>query len=128
MFGKRSLILSLVLVGLVLSTAAVLAQPPPAVQDDPLVRMPGTQPNPENNVDINEADVCLRCHQGYNSAVEPGFNWNGSMMAQAARDFLLWPAMTVAIQDSMYALDGNPNAGFTTGHFLSDQVSETTSE
>jgi len=32
------------------------------------------------------------------------------MMAQAARDFLFWPAMTVAIQDSMWALGGNPNA------------------
>jgi len=111
MFGRKSLALTVVLAALLLATMVVLAQVPPPVRDDPLVRMPGTQPNPENNVDINEADVCLRCHQGYNSAVEPGFNWNGSMMAQAARDFLLWPAMTVAIQDSMYALDGNPNAG-----------------
>ena len=111
MFGRKSLALTVVLAALLLATMVVLAQVPPPVRDDPLVRMPGTQPDPENKVDINEADVCLRCHQGYNTAVEPGFNWNGSMMAQAARDFMLWPAMTVAIQDSMWALDGNPNAG-----------------
>jgi hypothetical protein len=33
----------------------------------------------------------------------------GSMMAQAARDFLFWSCMTVAAQDSLWAL-GRPNA------------------
>jgi hypothetical protein len=41
--------------------------------------------------------------------VEPGFNWQGSMMAQSARDFLFWSCMTVAGQDSIWAI-GSPNA------------------
>ena len=47
---------------------------------------------------------CLNCHAGYNTAVEPGFNWKGSMMAQAARDFLFWSCLTVAAQDSIWAV------------------------
>jgi len=70
--------------------------------------MPGSQP--AQHIDLTQSNDCTRCHGGYNKAVEPVFNWEGSMMAQAARDFLFWPAMTVAIQDSMWALDGNPNA------------------
>jgi hypothetical protein len=41
--------------------------------------------------------------------MEPGFNWKGSMMAQAARDYLFWACMTVAAQDSIWAV-GTPNA------------------
>ncbi|HSJ53556.1 MAG TPA: hypothetical protein VLC52_07375, partial [Anaerolineae bacterium] len=85
------------------------AQPPLPVHDDPLVRMPGTQPPPENNIDINDGAGCMRCHAGYNPAVEPGFNWHGSMMTQAARDFLFWPTVVVAAQDAMWAV-GSPNA------------------
>jgi hypothetical protein len=51
----------------------------------------------------------MNCHAGYNTEVEPGFNWKGSMMAQAARDFLFWTCMTVAAQDSLAVL-GTPNA------------------
>ena len=79
---------------------------PLAVVDDPLVRMPGTQPN---QVSLEAPNRCLNCHAGFNAAVEPGFNWMGSMMAQSARDFLFWSCMTVAGQDSIWAL-GNPNA------------------
>ena len=39
---------------------------------------------------------CDNCHGGYNPQVEPTFNWQGSMMAQSARDPLFWTAMTVA--------------------------------
>lgn len=78
------------------------------VEDDPLVRMPGTQPS--NNVTFsNTSSDCLACHEGYNHAVEPGFNWQGSMMANAARDPLLFAAMAVAAQDAIWAV-GNPNA------------------
>jgi cytochrome c553 len=78
------------------------------VKDDPLVRMPGTQP--ADGVNLEGPGRCLNCHgKGYDTAVEPGFNWKGSMMAQASRDPIFWACMTVAGQDSVYAL-GNPNA------------------
>lgn len=74
---------------------------------DPLVHMPGTQPSAENTV--TAASECMTCHAGYNPAVEPGFVWRGSMMAQSARDFFFWAGMTVAAQDSIWAF-GTPNA------------------
>ena len=55
-----------------------------AVASDPLVRMPGTQP--AQGVNLEAPNRCLNCHADYDHAVEPGFNWKGSMMAQAARD------------------------------------------
>jgi len=79
---------------------------PLLVVNDPLVRMPGTQPN---QAAIDSPKNCLNCHGGYDQAVEPGFNWKGSMMAQAARDPIFWACLTVAAQDSIWAL-GNPNA------------------
>jgi hypothetical protein len=80
---------------------------PLPVKDDPLVRMPGTQP--EQQVILEGPNRCMNCHAGYNESVEPGFNWKGSMMAQAARDPIFWACVTVAAQDSIWAL-GNPNA------------------
>jgi hypothetical protein len=68
--------------------------------------MPGTQPG---QVSLEAPGRCLNCHAGYNTEVEPGFNWKGSMMAQSARDFLFWACMTVAGQDSVWAV-GTPNA------------------
>lgn len=82
---------------------------PVPVKDDPLVRMPGTQPPPENAPDVESPGRCTNCHGGFNTAVEPAFNWKGSMMAQAGRDFLFWSCLTVAAQDSIYAI-GRPNA------------------
>ena len=80
-----------------------------SVHDDPLVRMPGSQPEPENDVSLEGPDRCLNCHADYDPAVEPGRNWQGSMMAQASRDFLYWACYTVAGQDAMWAV-GTPNA------------------
>jgi hypothetical protein len=77
-----------------------------SVTDDPLVRMPGTQPG---QVSLEGPNRCTNCHEGYNQAVEPGFNWKGSMMAQASRDPLFWATFVVAAQDSIHVL-GNPNA------------------
>jgi hypothetical protein len=91
------------------SVGVALAWSPTPVKDDPLVRMPGTQPAPEGNVSLEAPNRCLNCHAGYNTSVEPGFNWKGSMMAQSARDFLFFSCLTVAAQDSIWAL-GNPNA------------------
>jgi cytochrome c553 len=83
-----------------------------AVKDDALVRMPGTQP--KQGVNLQGPAYCVLCHgeeetdeQGH--ILVPGFSWTGSMMAQAARDPLFWASITVAAQDSIWAL-GNPNA------------------
>jgi hypothetical protein len=69
--------------------------------------MPGTQPS--DGVTPEAPNRCLNCHAGYDQAVEPGFLWQGSMMAQAARDPIFWATFAVAAQDSIWAL-GNPNA------------------
>jgi len=80
---------------------------PLPVKDDPALRMPGAQP--DQNINLEGSGRCLNCHAGYNTAVEPGHNWKGSMMAQAARDPMWYACVTVAAQDSIWAL-GNPNA------------------
>lgn len=76
------------------------------VKDDPLVRMPGTQPG---DLSLDDSGQCANCHENYDSSVEPTHNWRGSMMAQSARDFLFLATMTVAAQDAIWAV-GNPNA------------------
>ncbi len=83
-----------------------LAWTPKAVTTDPLVRMPGTQPG---TLTLEDPTTCMNCHSGYDAAVEPGFNWQGSMMGQTARDPLFFACFTVAAQDSIWAL-GTPNA------------------
>jgi len=90
----------------VTAVSAAYAWTPVPVTGDPNVRMPGTQPN---QVTLEDPNRCLNCHAGYNTQVEPGHNWKGSMMAQAARDFVFWSCLTVAAQDSIWAV-GNPNA------------------
>jgi len=90
------------------AVCSVFAWVPLIIQNDPLVRMPGTQPT--QGIVLEAPNRCLNCHAGYNQAVEPGFNWKGSIMAQAARDPIFWACFTVALQDSIWAL-GNPNAG-----------------
>ena len=77
------------------------------VKDDPLVRMPGTQQ--DGGVTFQPPSYCSGCHAGYDEAVEPHFNWKGSMMTQSARDPIFYAAMTVAGQDSIWAI-GTPNA------------------
>ncbi len=90
-----------------LTTTVAFAWTPLAVEDDPLVRMPGTQP--ADGVTLEAPKRCLNCHQGYDPANDPGTLWTGSMMAQAARDPIFWATMTVAMQDAIWAI-GNPNA------------------
>ena len=58
---------------------------------------PGTQPFQGGS--FSGIAFCGACHQGYDSAVEPGFNWGGSMMAQAARDPLFYACVAIAEQD-----------------------------
>ena len=59
--------------------------------------MPGTQPMELMN--ITGSTECQECHGGYDRSVEPTFNWKGSMMAQAAKDPLMYAALAVANQD-----------------------------
>jgi hypothetical protein len=103
---KRIIFAITLVLALVLVTVAVDAWNPIPVTQDPHLRMPGTQPN---QVALEGPNRCMNCHAGYNTSVEPGHNWLGSMMAQSSRDFLFWSAMTVAAQDSIFALN-NPNA------------------
>ena len=60
--------------------------------------MPGSQPGDSGN--IEHPDKCDNCHGGYDQAIEPAFNWRGSMMAQAARDPLFYACLAIAEQDA----------------------------
>ena len=82
---------------------------PIPLDDDPLVRMPGTQHT--DGLELEESANCLLCHGKFaNDGVEVGSRWAGSMMAQASRDPIFLASMTVALQDSRWVL-GNYNAG-----------------
>lgn len=59
--------------------------------------LPGSQPGQSGN--LEHPDKCDNCHGGYDEAVEPAFNWRGSMMAQAARDPLFYACMAISNQD-----------------------------
>ncbi|HSQ69351.1 MAG TPA: multiheme c-type cytochrome, partial [Steroidobacteraceae bacterium] len=61
------------------------------------IQQPGTQPGEAGNLET--PDKCDNCHGGYNSAVEPAFNWRGSMMANAGRDPIFWATLAIAEQD-----------------------------
>jgi hypothetical protein len=61
------------------------------------IQQPGTQPREVGN--LESPDKCDNCHGGYNRAVEPAFNWRGSMMANAGRDPIFWATLAVAEQD-----------------------------
>ena len=61
------------------------------------IQQPGTQPGEVGNLET--PDKCDNCHGGYNAAVEPAFNWRGSMMANAGRDPIFWATLAVAEQD-----------------------------
>lgn len=85
---------------------AAMAWTPLPVKGDRSVFMPGTQ---QGGANLESQGRCDNCHGGYDPAVEPAFNQYGSMMAQAARDPLWLACLTVAAQDSIWAV-GNPNA------------------
>jgi hypothetical protein len=61
------------------------------------IQQPGTQPGEVGNLET--PDKCDNCHGGYNRAVEPAFNWRGSMMANAGRDPIFWATLAIAEQD-----------------------------
>ncbi len=103
----RITVLALLLLGTLCVPSLAHGWDPLPVTEDPLLRMPGTQPG--QGIGLEQPDRCLNCHAGYDQPVEPGFNWQGSMMSQSARDPFFWAALTVAAQDSIAVL-GNPNA------------------
>jgi len=59
---------------------------------------PGTQPLEGGT--LNPPEACAVCHGDYDPAVEPSFNWKGSMMAQASLDLLFEACLAVANQDA----------------------------
>ncbi|NLF40925.1 hypothetical protein GX586_15890 [bacterium] len=61
------------------------------------IRQPGTQPNEAGS--LESETKCSNCHAGYDSAVEPHFNWSGGMMANASRDPIFWATVAIAEQD-----------------------------
>lgn len=91
-------------------------------REDPLIRMPGTQPG---QVTLQSSTACYPCHGSGNKAwtrPNPDFRnrtdyeeyniykaWQGSMMGNSARDPLMFACFTVSAQDSMWAI-GTPNA------------------
>jgi hypothetical protein len=58
--------------------------------------LPGSQPLESG--DLSSPTGC-NCHE-FDDAVDPYFNWEGSMMAQAMRDPLFTASMAIAIQDA----------------------------
>lgn len=61
------------------------------------VQQPGTQAH--EVAALESPDRCDDCHGGYNTSIEPAFNWRGSMMANAGRDPAFWATVAVAEQD-----------------------------
>jgi len=64
---------------------------------------PGTQPLGGGSFQAPSA--CTNCHGGYDTAVEPGHQFLGMMMGQAARDPLFFAALAIAEQDAPSAGD-----------------------
>jgi chitodextrinase len=74
---------------------AAWAQAPTNLLD---FELPGSQPGDSGN--LEHPGKCDNCHGGYDAAVEPAFNWRGSMMAQAARDPFFYACVAIANQDA----------------------------
>ena len=71
---------------------------PAAAQSIPTdLQLPGTQPNEIS--ELESPNKCDNCHGGYDAAVEPAFNWRGSMMAHSVRDPLFWATVAISEQD-----------------------------
>lgn len=93
--------------------------PCPSLAVPPEVQLPGSQP-PETKpaaqpdlVPLLEHDDCVGCHTGDGTPTNDlhaiTHNWQGSMMANASRDPLMWAQLAIVQQD----LAGTPVAGAT---------------
>ena len=91
-----SVLLAVSAAAALLGAAAVGATPLASTRDD--FFLPGTQPLTLTDP-IATPDQCTACHADYGQpAVEPYRAWQGSMMAQAGRDPLMWAALAVSNQ------------------------------
>ena len=88
---------AILLVATLINQLSAFAWTAVTVEDDHLVRMPGTQPGDLSLVDSSQ---CSNCHENFDEATEPTHNWRGSMMAQSMRDPLFTATMAIAIQDA----------------------------
>ena len=86
---------SVLLAALAAANLCFAAWSAPVVPTD--IQQPGTQPGEAGT--LESPDKCDNCHGNYNRAVEPAFNWRGSMMANAGRDPIFWATLAVAEQD-----------------------------
>ncbi len=96
MIMKPALLSITVLATILTVATSVLVSPVPTTIDD--VFLPGSQPGESGQ--LEHPQKCDNCHGGYNEAVEPAFNWRGSMMSQAARDPLFYACLAIANQDA----------------------------
>ena len=84
------------------SDAPFTITPPPGGRVPTTLRdfdMPGTQPF-GGGPTLDPPTGCASCHGNYNPAVEPYFNWQGSMMAHASIDPLFEANLAIANQDA----------------------------
>ncbi len=79
---------------IILAAATIQAAVPTTLND---MFLPGSQPFESGTIQTSSG---CNCHNNYDEAVEPVFNWTGSMMAQAARDPLFFACMTISNQDA----------------------------
>ncbi|WP_242084741.1 T9SS type A sorting domain-containing protein [Aestuariivivens sediminis] len=65
--------------------------------------MPGSQPLESGT--FNSSDQCANCHGDYDMAVEPSYNYKGSMMSHSMHDPLFEASLTIANQDALFSGD-----------------------
>jgi hypothetical protein len=88
--------IELKLCGLLITSYMVISFIVPTDIDDYF--LPGSQPLQSST--FSTPSQCANCHGGYDNAVEPAFNWRGSMMAHAMRDPLYLASLSIANQDA----------------------------
>lgn len=89
---------AILILSLAVTPSGALAQLPVATDINDFF-LPGTQPNTLTS-SLFDAGSCNICHGNYNQAVEPYFRWQGTMMANAARDPLFYACLAIANQDA----------------------------
>lgn len=96
--GRAAIALAVTATTLALTPASAVAQLPVASDINDFF-LPGTQANTMSS-GIFAVGSCSLCHGDYDQAVEPYFRWQGSMMANAARDPLFYACLAIANQDA----------------------------
>jgi hypothetical protein len=91
----RILTLSLIVTGFLFLSAYGIGLLTDSIPNE--IKQPGTQSLEVST--LESVNYCNTCHGGYNQAVEPVYNWMGSMMAHASRDPLFWATLAIAEQD-----------------------------